>query len=310
MQLIITKSRGRLKSEVSYISKMKTRHRLQMRKQSAYAACVTCACMKSHLKPSQVPALRFGPHTSSSNEVTVILIKLTFLSLIMFFYETGHSTSYWPLDNHLNLVNLRRDMWGKFVGDVGTTHGPRLGAVYTHGDVAVIKLGEVDDVCFTEPMSCNNGFTVSLWLKQRRAHYIKPEQLLVAIGDYKNGSYTLKVFIKSKRPEEHLGVRVSASSRKCVKIFLVPRSVWSLFTFVWNTTDVNVYRNGLKVNEFLVEYCVDEQSQGALQHPTITLKGDAMFDDLQIWSRALSANEIGEMFACVRGNISLYLGLA
>ncbi len=202
-------------------------------------------------------------------------------------------------------------MWGKIVGDVGTTQGARLGAVYTRGDGAVIKLCEVSDICFTEPLFCSSGFTVSLWLKHRTVytdnHTIR--QLFVGIGDYGNGDYSFSVFQKNHRTEEHLAVKVSASSRTCTSIFPVPRSVWSLFTFVWNATDLNVYRNGLKVKEFLSKYCIDEIPR-TFQHPTVILKGDAMFDDLQIWNRALTPNEIGEMFTCIRGNSNLSIELS
>lgn len=201
-------------------------------------------------------------------------------------------------------------MWGKIIGDVGTTQGARLGAVYTR-DGAVIKLGEVNDICFTEPLFCISGFTVSLWLKHRTIYTdnLTVRQVFVAIGDYGNGDYSFSVYQKSHRTEEHLAVRVSASSKRCVYIFPVPRSVWSLFAFVWNTTDLNIYRNGLMVKEFMLDSCTDE-SQRAFQHPAVILKGDAMFDDLQIWNRALTPNEIGEMFTCIRGNSNLDVGFA
>lgn len=200
------------------------------------------------------------------------------------------------------MVNLRGDVWGTFVGDVGTTHGARLGAVYTGGDRAVVNLGEVNDICFTEPLSCNNGFTVSLWLRHRTIYSsdTTTRQGFIAIGDSQHDNYTFKVYQKVNRAEEHLAVSVSASSRTCTSTFPVPRSVWSLYAFVWNTSDLNVYRNGLKVDKFLRKYCTDE-IQGASKHPTVTLKDYAVFDDFQIWNRVLSPNEIDELFTCTKG---------
>lgn len=198
-------------------------------------------------------------------------------------------------------------MWGTFVGAVRTTQGARLGAVDTRGDAAVIKLGEVDGICFTEPMSCSSGFTVSLWLRRRTlySNEVTERQVILSIGA--NGRLTFKLLQKAGQREEHLAVWVLASSRKCVRVFSVPRNLWSLFVFVWNTTDVNIFRNGVKVDEFLdVGYCVNETDEGTFQlEPVVTLKGDGEFDDLQIWNRALAPNEIGEMFTCIRGNRTL-----
>ena len=200
------------------------------------------------------------------------------------------------------MVNLRGDMWGTFAGAVGTTQGVRLGAVYTSGDAAVIELGEVNSICFSEPTSCSSGFTVSLWLKRKTLYLDKvtQKQVILAI----NGRLTFKLYQKFGQTEEHLAVRISALSRKCVRIFSVPRNLWSQFVFVWNTTDVNVFRSGVKVIEFLDGgSCTSEPDEGALQfEPDASLKGDAEFDDLQIWNRPLTPNEISEMFSCIRGN--------
>lgn len=200
------------------------------------------------------------------------------------------------------MVNLRGDMWGIFAGAVGTTQGARLGAVYTSGDAAVIELGEFNSICFTEPMSCSGGFTVSLWLKHKTLYSdeVTQRQEILII----NGRLTFKLYQKFGRSEEHLAVSISALSRKCVRIFSVPRNLWSQFVFVWDTTDVNVFRSGVKVVEFLEGgYCTNEPDEGAVQlEPVVSLRGDAEFDDLQIWNRALTPNEIGEMFTCIRGN--------
>ena len=207
------------------------------------------------------------------------------------------------------MVNLRGDMWGTFVGAVGTTKGARLGAVYTTGDAAVIELGEVNGICSTEPMSCSSGFTVSLWLKRKTFHFneVTPRQTLLIIRDNINGRVTFRLYQKSGQTEEHLAVRILASSRKCDRIFSVPRNLWSQFVFVWNTTDVNVFRGGVKVEKFLDGgFCTNEPDEGAFQfEPVVTLTGDAEYDDLQIWNRALTPNEISGMFTCVRGNATL-----
>ena len=193
-------------------------------------------------------------------------------------------------------------MWGTFTGAVGTTQGARLGAVYTSGDEAVIELGEVNSICFTEPASCSSGFTISLWLKRKTLYVDKVTQRQVIL--IIKGRLTFKLYQKSGQTEEHLAVWISALSRKCVRIFSVPRNLWSQFVFVWNTTDVNVFRSGVKVVEFLDGgSCTNEPDEGAFQlAPVVSLKGDAEFDDLQIWNRPLTPNDIGEMFSCIRGN--------
>lgn len=200
------------------------------------------------------------------------------------------------------MVNLRGDMWGTFVGAVGTLRGPRLGAVYTSGDTAVIELGEVNGICFTEPMSCRSGFTVSLWLKHKTlySNKVTEKQEILFIGD------NFKLLQKSGKTEEHLAVRVLASSRKCIRIFSVPRNMWSQFVFVWNAIDVNIFRNGVKVDKFLNGgFCTNQTDEKVFQsEPVVTLRGDAEFDDLQIWNRALAPSEISEMFTCIRGNIT------
>ena len=217
----------------------------------------------------------------------------------------GNSSSYWPLDNHLNMVNLRGDMWGTFAGTVGNTQGARLGAVYTIGDAAVIELSEFNSICFTEPMSCSSGFTISLWLKRKTVYLneVTQKQVILTIS----GRLTFKLYQEFGQTEEHLAVRISALSRKCVRIFSVPRNLWSQFVFVWNTNDVHIFRNGVKVDKYLEGgFCTSETDDGVFQpQPVVTLKGDAEFDDLQIWNRALTPNEISERFTCVRGNTTL-----
>lgn len=204
------------------------------------------------------------------------------------------------------MVNLRGDMWGTFVGAVGTLRGPRLGAVFTSGGAASLKLGEVSGICFTDPMSCRSGFTVSLWLKRKTlySNKVTQRQVILSIGDKFNGLFTFKLLQKSGKMEEHLAVWVLASSRKCVRIFSVPRNMWSQFVFVWNATDVNIFRNGVKVDKYLNGgYCTNQTDEEVFQsEPVVTLRGDAEFDDLKIWNRALAPSEISEMFACIRGN--------
>lgn len=204
------------------------------------------------------------------------------------------------------MVNLRGDVWGTFVGAVGTLRGPRLGAVYTSGDAAVIELGEVNGICFTDPMSCRSGFTVSLWLKHKTlySNKVTQRQVILSIEDRFNDLVTFKLLQKSGKTEEHLAVRVLASSRKCVRIFSVPRNMWSQFIFVWNATDVNIFKNGVKVDKYLDGgYCTNQTVEEVFQsEQVVTLRGDAEFDDLQIWNRALAPSEISEMFTCIRGN--------
>ena len=216
-------------------------------------------------------------------------------------YSTGNPTNYWPLEDHTNMINLRGDLWGTFNGTVGTTRGARLGAVYTSGRDAVINLGEVRDVCFTDPLSCVSGFTVSLWLKQRP---ISVAQEFVSIGDKnKEEEATFSLFQQDGRMEKHLAVRVSASSRRCVYAFSVPQSLWSHYVFVWNTTQLLIFRNSHMVNEFLNkdELCTEE-TENSTKLPVVILKGDAVFDDFKIWNRTLQPNEVEEMYSCVKGN--------
>lgn len=199
------------------------------------------------------------------------------------------------------MINLKGDLWGTFNGTVGTTRGARLGAVYTSGRDAVINLGEVRDVCFTDPLSCVSGFTVSLWLKQRT---ISVAQEFVSIGDKnKEEEATFSLFQQDGRLEKHFAVRVSASSRRCVYAFSVPQSLWSHYAFVWNTTQLLIFRNSHMVNEFLNSNgsCTKE-TQKPTKLPVVILKGDAVFDDLKIWNRTLQQNEVAEMYSCVKGN--------
>ena len=109
------------------------------------------------------------------------------------------------------MVNLRGDMWGTFAGAVGTTQGARLGAVYTSGDAAVIELGELNSICFTEPTFCSSGFTVSLWLKRKTLYFNKVTQKQVILTI--DGRVTFKLYQKFGRTEEHLAVRISVLSR-------------------------------------------------------------------------------------------------
>ena len=199
------------------------------------------------------------------------------------------------------MINLRGDLWGTFIGTVGTTRGARLGAVYTRGRDAAINLAVVRDVCFTDPLSCVNGFTVSLWLKKTS---ISVAQEFVSIGDEsKEEGATFSLFQQDGNLEEHLAVRVSASSRRCVYAFAVPRSLWSLYAFVWNTSQLLIFRNSRMVNEFLNRdgFC-KEETQKPTKLPVVILKGDAVFDDLKIWNRTLQPKEMEEMYSCVRGN--------
>ena len=204
------------------------------------------------------------------------------------------------------MLNLGGDEWGTFDGAVGTTNGARLGAVYTGGAGALIKLGEINDSCFTKPSSCDTGFTVSLWLRHRTTYFnqLTKQQTFVTIGD--NENVVFKIFQFAEETEEHLAVEVSASSRYCLYIFPVPKFLWSLFAFVWNTTDLNVFRNGAKVDRFFDAFC-EVKNEKITQKPVVTLTGGAMFDDLKIWNRTLEEKEINGMFSCLRGNMNYYI---
>ena len=225
------------------------------------------------------------------------------VNMLSICYFTGTPTSYWPLDNHTNMVNLGGGHWGTFNGTVDTVRGARLEAVNTGSD-AVINLGEVTDICFTDPLSCDSGFTVSLWLKHRTTYLSNAtiKQEFITIGNSNSQEVTFNLFQQEGRTDEHLAVNVSASSRSCFYVFSVPRSLWSHYAFVWNTTHVNVFRNGQIVNKFLNKerFCAEE-TQDPIQLPLVNLKGAAVFDDLKIWNRTLQPNQIEEMYSCVRG---------
>lgn len=207
------------------------------------------------------------------------------------------------------MINLKGDTWGTFEGTVNTVRGPRLGAVYARKD-SVINLGEVRDICFTDPLSCDSGFTISLWLKHRTT-YINDatvEQEFLRIGEQDNPEVTFSLFQQEGRTEEHLAIRVSASSRNCLYVFSVPRSLWSHFAFVWKTTHLQIFRNGLMLNEFLnKEGLCAEETQNPVQLPVLTLKGEALYDDLKIWDAMLHPNEIDEMYSCVRGKTTIHI---
>nr|XP_058971065.1 uncharacterized protein LOC131797458 [Pocillopora verrucosa] len=211
-------------------------------------------------------------------------------------------TSYWPLDSHVNMVNLGGDEWGTFEGAVSTTQGARLGAVHTGGEGAVITLGEINDKCFTEPSSCknSNNFSVTLWFRHRTTylnHNNTVQQTFLSIGD--NENIVFKIFRLAEQTEEHLAVEVAVSSRNCRYVFPVPKFLWSQFAFVWNTTDLNIYRDNVEVENFFVTDCF-AITDFSPQRAVVILQGDATFDDLRIWSRTLEAKEIEEMFTCVR----------
>ena len=225
------------------------------------------------------------------------------LFICFFCYSPGNPTSYWPLDNHTNMLNLNGDHWGTFDGTVYTVHGARLGAVYAATD-GVINLGEITDTCFTDPLSCGSGFTVSLWLKHWTVYRNKltVRQDFITIGNNIHRVVTFNLFQQEGRGDEHLAVRVLASSRNCTNVFPAPRSLWSHFVFVWRTTHLEIFRNGRRIRELTVNNCT-EQLQLPSHRAVVTLKGEAFFDDLKILDRKLGPHEIEEMYSCVRGKI-------
>ena len=232
---------------------------------------------------------------------------------VFFYRSSGNPTSYWPLDNYTNMLNLNGDHWGTYDGTVYTVRGARLGAIYAATD-GVINLGEITDTCFTHPLSCDSGFTVSLWLKHWTNYRKKVtvRQDFITVGDIidRVDVFTFNLFQQEGRGDEHLAVRVSASSINCINVFPAPRSLWSHFVFVWRTTHLEIFRNGRKIRDLTVNHCT-KQLQLPSHRAVVTLKGEAFFDDLKIWSRELDPHEIDEMYTCVRGKTSqstCYLG--
>ena len=199
------------------------------------------------------------------------------------------------------MLNLNGDHWGTFDGTVYTVHGARLGAVYAATD-GVINLGEITDTCFTDPLSCGSGFTVSLWLKHWTVYRNKltVRQDFITLGNNIHRVFTFNLFQQEGRDDEHLAVRVLASSRNCTNVFPAPRSLWSHFVFVWRTTHLEIFRNGRKIRELTVNNCT-EQTQHPSKRTDVSLKGEAVFDDLKVWDRKLGLREIEEMYSCVRG---------
>ena len=72
---------------------------------------------------------------------------------------------------------------------------------------------------------------------------------------------------------------------------------------MWNTTDLNIYRDNVEVENFFVTDCF-AITDFSPQRAVVILQGDATFDDLRIWSRTLEVKEIEEMFTCVRGMLN------
>ena len=160
--------------------------------------------------------------------------------------------------------------------------------------------------CLVNPSHCENGVSVSLWLKHWNIiGSANSGQIFLRTGDGYHDQTGFMLY-QVNGTFDHLALQVNKQDTRCTYIFFAPEKAWSHIVFVWDT-QLKVYWNGELVTKYLLNEC---KSHSSKEQPQLVL-GDAglnrhvSFDEVTIWNRSLSEIDVKNVSNFYKGAVCL-----
>ena len=218
------------------------------------------------------------------------------------------------MDNHKNIYNVMGYDYGVAPRDAATIKGIRGKAVFVapaSSGAFTLNQGLPPSECIFNTSQCNEGFTLMLWLWYK--HKASEQVFLVSNGDTFRGH---KMFqINAATPQ--VAFQIVSSNKKCIVVFSTPKEIWTHYTLSYKSPDdlesIKVFLNGKEVTDFVFKLCSD--GSYAVNPLTRLSIGDplgqlpeAAFDEVIIWYRKLTSEEITTAYNYYKGNFNYSTG--
>ena len=216
---------------------------------------------------------------------------------------------YWTMDDDKKINNDVGSDFGVSPRDVNTIKGIRGKALNVkHGISGALTLTEglVPSECLFDTSKCNEGFTLMSWLWYK--HNSAGQVFLASNADNYRGH---KMFqINSGTPQ--VAYQIINSNKKCIVVFPTPKEVWTHYALTYSSLDdldsINVFVNGEEIKDFVFKECSD--GSFAINNITRFSVGDssgvlpeAAFDEVIIWYRKLTSEDILTAYTYYKGNM-------
>lgn len=203
------------------------------------------------------------------------------------------------MDEHDNLKDHHQISWGDVTGKIIFDKGVNQDAVYFLEPSAAIDLRS-DNSCLNHPSSCADGFSISFWLKYS-CDRVASEGLrntLLSVGSHEEESEGMQI-VQVNRSYEHLGVSLRANHKQCMYVFNTVENVWMHVIITWHSaTDLVIYVNGEKVNDFVTSGCIPKSLAQRSGHLVLRSGSNVHvgYDELAVWEHVITAEEIQSVY--------------
>lgn len=213
------------------------------------------------------------------------------------------------MDDDKKINNIMGSDFGVVPRDVNTINGIRGKALNVkHGVSGTFTLTEglVPSECLFNTSQCNEGFTLMLWLWYK--HNSAGQVFLESNRDNYRGHKMFQV--NTGTPQ--VAYQITNSNKKCIVVFSTPKEVWTHYVLTYTSLDdldsINIFVNGEEVKDFVFKGCSD--GNFAANNVTQFFVGDsngdlpeAAFDEIIIWYRNLTSEDVVTAYSYYKGNL-------
>lgn len=207
---------------------------------------------------------------------------------------------YWSMDSSYNFIDhkAKHVSWGRVEGEVALSKGVNHMSVELKNDDGEIELLN-GHPCFVRARTCSDhGITISFWFKS-----IEQE----------DSAIERRVFFQTGTVDQHTGFymvqgdtagdiifQLRKAGQLCSYNVHVEPNLWSFITVTFQKVeDLQVFRNGINVTPR--QKCVSFQSDPNHNGKFVLGNGgnhcSALFDDVAIWYRRLSDEDIERTYS-------------
>lgn len=259
---------------------------------------------------------KFIKSNFEANGCNGILIKLSILSYLWTILGIvdpwyGQASHYWSL-NSVQEGRVKDLKGGKLseVYSMETVDGySKKGLRITNKAGSGIKLGNIKDACLNDPNSCNEGFTITFWIKLRTIKYSKSYHTIIQTS---RRHFSVGTALLLKERDLNFFVNSLNRTRKLTVLWNV--SDWTHISLVWNKTSnrSDMYFNctrliGEKRSEPIHDLAHAVPVSGKLtvgaDHMLLHNTPDMMIDEIAIWHKPLSLKELSSMYLAKAGTL-------
>lgn len=207
---------------------------------------------------------------------------------------------YWSMDTIFNIIDhkVKNPSWGIVEGDIHENDGVNdMSVELTNGEGKLELLS--NEKCFWYPNACSNsGITLSFWFKsivqgasdiQGRV-FFQTNAVLKKTGFYMlQGDAPGEIIFEERRAVQYCQIKVHSEP-----------NLWSFFTLTYAKVlpQFQVSRNG--VNVALAKTCTSMKTTAPPKGQLVLGNGgdltSALFDEVAMWDRKLSDEEIKRVY--------------